>query len=156
MVLLDTNVLVYARASDSPLFKKAKAILDRAIVGDLDTCISLQNLWEFYAVVTDLKRVSNPLSPQRARQDIRQYLSCQNIEKLVVRESTIVLALELAEKYSITRQNIYDTQLVATMLENGIGKILTDNVKHFSTYGEIQVENPFLDGLETQKQSGII
>jgi len=143
MVLLDTNVLVYARASDSHLFKKAKAILDRAIAGNLDTCISLQNLWEFYAVVTDLKRVTNPLSPRQARQDIRQYLSCQNIEKLVVRESTIVLALKLAKKYSIRKQNIYDTQLVATMVENGIGKILTSNVKHFSTYGEIQAENPF-------------
>jgi len=156
MVLLDTNVLVHARASDSPLFKKARAVLDRAIAGNLDTCISLQNLWEFYAVVTDLKRVSNPLSPQQARQDIRQYLSCQNIEKLVVRESTIVLALKLAKKYSIRKQNIYDTQLVATMVENGIGKILTDNVKHFSIYGEIQVENPFENGLSTQKQSAII
>ena len=155
MVLLDTMVLVYARASDSPKFKKAKAILDGAIAGNLDACISLQNLWELYAVVTDLKRVSNPLSPQQARQDIRQYLSCQNIEKLTVRESTIILALKLAKKYSIRKQNIYDTQLVATMLENGIGKILTHNVKHFTKYGEIQAEDPFLDSLDTQERSAI-
>lgn len=143
MVLLDTNILVYARDVYNPWFEKAKGIVDRAAKAELEACISLQNLLEFYAVVTSPKRVQNPLTPQEAKEDIEEYVSCPNIKKLKIEETTIRLGIELAEKHSLTRQNIYDAQLVATMLENRVTKILTANVNDFSPFGEIEVEDPF-------------
>ena len=142
-MLLDTNILVYARNSGSPFFKKAKEVVDKAIKGELEACISLQNLIEFYAVVTNPKRVQNPLTPQEAKKDVEEYLSYSNIKKLSVKESTVRLAMELAEKYSISKQHIYDTQLVATMMENGVKKIFTVNTNDFSVFSEIEAKNPF-------------
>ena len=42
------------------------------------------------------------------------------------------------------KQKIYDTQIVATMLENGIAKILTRNLRDFSVFKEIEKEDPFI------------
>lgn len=117
--------------------------MNRAAKGDLEACISLQNLSEFYAVATNPKHVQNPLTPQEAKQDIEEYLSCSNIKKLSVKESTFRSTIELAEKHGLTKQHIYDTQLVATMLENGIRKIITRNADDFSVFSEIEVEDPF-------------
>lgn len=55
MVLLDTNILVYAQDSESSFFKEAKEIVDKARRGELEACISLQNLSEFYAIVANPK-----------------------------------------------------------------------------------------------------
>lgn len=140
---MDTNILVYARDSESPFFKKAKEIVDKAIRGELEACISLQNLIEFYAVVTNPKQVQNPITPREARKDVEEYLSYSNIKKLSVTESTVRLAMELAEKYSIPKQHIYDTQLVATMIENGIKEVFTVNTDDFSVFSEIEAKNPF-------------
>lgn len=142
-MLLDTNILVYARDKDSPFHKKAKDIIHKAIKGELEACISLQNLIEFYAVVTNPKQVQNPLTPQEAKEDIEEYLSYINIKKLSIKESTVRLAIELAEKHRIAKQHIYDTQLVATMIENEVKKILTVNTDDFSIFSEIEAENPF-------------
>ena len=143
MVLLDTNILVYARDSESPFFKKAKEIVYKARRGELEACISLQNLSEFYAIVTNPKQVQNPLTSQEAKKDVEEYLFYSNIKKLSVKESTVKLAIELAEKYSITKQHIYDTQLVATLIENRVKKIITMNTDDFSVFNEIEAENPF-------------
>ena len=143
MVLLDTNILVYASNRSSPLFKKAKEIRDRALKGQLKACISLQNLSEFYSVVTSSKKVKKPLAPQQTKQEIEKYLKCSIIKKLAIKPSTITLTMELAERYNITQQNIYDTQLVATMLENRVRKVVTRNDSDFSVFSEIETENPF-------------
>mgnify|MGYP003565748672 CR=1 FL=1 len=54
-------------------------------------------------------------------------------------------ALQLCERYNIVRQRYFDMQLVATMLEEGIGTILTENSKDFEEIEDITVVNPFLD-----------
>ncbi|MEA1964602.1 MAG: PIN domain-containing protein [Candidatus Aerophobetes bacterium] len=141
---MDTNVLVYARDKDNCFFRKARSTIDKARSGKLEACISLQNLSEFYTAVTSSKQVRNPLTPEQAKKDIQEYLSYSNIEKLTIKESTLRLAIELAEKYNIIKQDIYDTQLVATMVENQVKKILMVNIDDFSVFSEIEAENPFL------------
>ena len=51
--------------------------------------------------------------------------------------------LELAGKYKIKRQEIFDTNLVALMIQNKIDTIITANEKHFKNIKEINVLNPF-------------
>lgn len=143
MVLLDTNILVHAADSDSSLFRKAKKIRDKAARGKLNVCISLQNLLEFYSVITSSKRVEKPLTSKQAKEEVEKYLSCSNIKKIKIEQSTVGLTMDLADKYCIKKQNIYDTQLVATMLENSVTKIITRNVDDFSVFKEIEEENPF-------------
>ena len=50
--LIDTNILVYANNEDSPFHLKSKEILEKALNGELSTAFSIQNLLEFYAIIT--------------------------------------------------------------------------------------------------------
>ena len=87
MVLLDTNILVYAADEDSSVFSKAKEIRDKVVDGKLEACISLQNLAEFYSAITSSKQVEKPLAPKRAREEVEKYLACQTVKKLEIKQS---------------------------------------------------------------------
>ncbi len=142
MVLLDTNILVHAADSDSPLFAKAKDIRDKAINGEIEACISLQNLAEFYSVVTNSNQVEKPLTSSQAKEEVLKYILNPRLKKVEIKQSTISIAMQLAETHGITKQKFYYTQLVATMIENGVSKILTRNTDDFSVFAEIESENP--------------
>jgi len=142
-VLLDTNILVYATFEDSILYKQAREIRDKAVRGEIKACLSPQILAEFYSVVTNSKRVTNPLTPKEAREIIELYFSTLHISKILMKRTTIQRTVKLAEKYKIKEQGIFDTQLIATMLDNGIKRIYTNNEKDFKKFKEIEVINPF-------------
>lgn len=74
MILLDTNLLVYARNIDSPFHKKAREIRDKAVNGVLKAAVATQSLSEFLAVVTSPKRVQNPMSSEEAAKEVQNYL----------------------------------------------------------------------------------
>jgi predicted nucleic acid-binding protein len=50
----------------------------------------------------------------------------------------------LCETYSIRRQQYFDMQLVGTMIEGGIGILLTENVEDFKPIEGIRAINPFV------------
>ena len=144
LVLLDTNILVYASNADVPQHALAVELRERARRGEFYACISLQNLSEFYAVITDPRRVTYPDTPEVAAAKVREYLEARFIKKLWITPLVLRRMITLAEKYSVTRQNIFDTLLVATMLENGVYKIYTANDEDFKDYEEITAINPFI------------
>ena len=57
-------------------------------------------------------------------------------------ETTLERLLGLLERHPVTEQRIFDAFLVATMLDNEVRTIYTQNVKDFQGYPEIQVINP--------------
>jgi hypothetical protein len=142
-ILFDTNVLVYATNEDSPFFEVAKELRQKALVGEIRACITPQILAEYYSVVTSPRRVTKPLSPKQAREEVEAYLQADAIRKLPIQSSASAQMVELADRYRVREQGIYDVQLVATMLDHGVKSIYTANEKDFERFKEIQVINPF-------------
>ncbi len=66
LAMVDTNVLVYAVLEDSEHFEASHDLLDRAQAGEIPLCLAPQVLAEFYSVMTNPSRVSNPQSPEQA------------------------------------------------------------------------------------------
>ena len=143
MVLLDTNLLIYACNTASPFHKKAKEIKDQAVDGKIKTAIALQSLSEYLAVTTSSRRVEKPLSVVKAVDDVRHFLEASQIRKLPITEITAKHLSTLVNKYRIKAQTIFDAQIVAVMLENEISEIWTANVGDFSIFKDISVVNPF-------------
>lgn len=143
--LLDTNVLVYATNEDSPFFPPARRILDAALAGELDAdaCVTPQILAEYYAVITDPRRLEQPLTPGQARRQIEALLDAETVRLLVLQAETTRRTAVLGERYAIRAQEIYDAQVVAAMLAHGVPTILTGNEQDFQRYSEIDVRNPF-------------
>lgn len=136
-VLLDTNILVYSIDSSSSLHKESREILNLALKGDFNAFLSYQNLNEFLRIVTSTKFSSIPLSLKEGIKSVNFFMQVCKI--IYPTEVGFRLNLDLAGRYKIGSAKIFDTMLVATMLEYGIFKVYTNNIKDFSIYEEIVV-----------------
>ena len=140
--LLDTNVLVYAADETSTFHQAAKLLRDKGLEGEIPLCICPQVLKEFFAIVTDPRRVKNPRSREEASAEVGKYLRSTNIRMLYSGPEAMAAMMGLLERYDVTRQDIFDLQLVATMLSNGVSRLFTFNEEDFSKFGEIEVAVP--------------
>ena len=140
--LLDTNILVYANNLDSPLHKPCKELVESALAGHFHAYITHQNLLELYAVVTDKRRVENPLSPLAANELIAFYLNAPNLNVLFPSGSTLATLGGLIASHQPTSHGIFDLLLVALMMDNGISVIHTANVRHFTNFSGISAKAP--------------
>lgn len=140
--LVDTNVLVYAADGTSPFHRQSRDLRDRGLRGEIPLCIFPQIFSEFFAVTTDPRRVTNPRTQQEAIAEIRKYLNEEHLLTLYPGPDIIEIMLDLLLRYEIKRQEIFDLQLVATMLSNNIKRIYTFNRGHFEKFTEIEALEP--------------
>ncbi len=134
---LDTNILVYAADASFPLHDTARAVRDHAAGEHREVRLCYSVLLEFFAVVTDSRRVGNPLSPAEAWREVDAYLN--TFEVLYPDEGTFAQLGKLAKQYQTTRQTIFDVLIVAMMIQHEVNGIYTDNRKDFATFDEIEV-----------------
>lgn len=141
--LLDTNVLVYAADAGSPFHEAARRLRDRGFRGEIPLVVSPQVLLEFFAVITSPRRVQTPRSPQEATTEMAKYMRSRRIRTIYPGLDILrrVLALH-AQHPQVTRQEIFDLYLAATMLSNGITQIYTYNQQHFTPFQELTVLIP--------------
>lgn len=142
LALLDTNILVYAADHLSPFHAACKELRDRGRRGEVALCLTPQVLVEFYAVVTDPRRVQQPLSPEEARGEIMLYLRDPRMKKIYPGPDIVERVADLIERYGIRRQEIFDALIVATMLSNDVKNIYTYDREGFSRFGEIEILCP--------------
>jgi predicted nucleic acid-binding protein len=143
VAVLDTNILVYAADEASEFHVPAKEIRDRGVQGDVLEAISPQSLFAFFAVITNPRRVMQPRSPQEAREEMEKYLQAPTMRQIYPGEDIVNRVLTLLQQHpQITRQDIFDCTLVATMQTNGIKHIYTYNRQHFTLFSDIEVLTP--------------
>jgi uncharacterized protein len=140
--LIDANVLVYATYPECEFYVRARALLDRAQSGEVALCVTSQVLAEFYAVVTDARRVTKPRQPLEVLKTIEDVMHMPGMSLLPTPIDVVDRWIVLARKYPVTRGAIFDVQLAATMLANGVVKIYTFNRGHFERYHELEVLTP--------------
>ena len=142
-VFLDSNILVYAINKKSPYYIGARAILDIINKGELRACLSPQVLGEFYAVITNPRKLERALPPQEAVYVVERLLSADAVLKLYPQQNTLKLTLKLVKHYQIKDLDFFDAHIVATMLDNGVTTIYTVNEGDFAVFKEIKAVNPF-------------
>lgn len=140
--LLDTNVLIYAVIPAMPQHLASRALLDQAKAGGANLCVAPQNLIEFYAVVTDPRRVTQPRTSDEALQAIDDMMALPGLRLLPVPPDLISRWEQLLRQHLTTRKRAFDTQLVATMLGNQVTRIYTHNVADFQYFNQLQVLTP--------------
>lgn len=141
--LIDSNILVYAHNMASQYHEKAKEITEQAINGDIKASISYQNLYEFYAIITDPKRVEKPVSLEEALDLVETYRKAPKVKKVYPRKTNLDHVLKLLREHGLTKQSVFECLLVATMIENNIRGIYTRNYSHFRRFKFLEVINPF-------------
>lgn len=137
LFLLDTNILVYGlELKNEERNRIAKEIINSCWQGKNKFAVSSQNLAEFAFVSTrksklDLKQIN----------EIVEYINdFYGFVKIDYTSSTVLSAIAIAEEH---KMSFWDSLLAATMRENGIFSIYTENTKDFRMRW-VNAINPFL------------
>lgn len=141
LILLDSNILVFAADVLSPFHQRCKAFLGRVYHGEVKVCIAPQILFEFYAVITHPNRTKKHLTSKEALTEIELYTNDPVIEKIFQDSGIILKLIQLAKRYPAKKQDIYDLVIVATMLGNNVHKICTLD-DDFPRVEEIEIITP--------------
>lgn len=141
LLLVDTNVLVYAMDGTSQFHVASRAVLDRAQSANANLCVTSQNLAEFFSLVTNASRVVSPQSIDDALAAIESLISLPGLRVLPTPVGTETLWIDLCRKHPVKGARIFDLQLVATMSINGVERISTFD-SDFRNVAGITVEVP--------------
>lgn len=76
------NILIYTADETSPQHLSTTNLRDRALKGEILLCICPQILSEFFAIVTDTKRVKNPRTSKEALREMEKYFYSKSILKI--------------------------------------------------------------------------
>lgn len=143
-ILLDTNILVHSHNRASPYQKRASNVIRKAMHGEIEAYIAPQILYEFFAVVTNPKKVEYPLSSDEALDICLDFWECREIEKANPTSKAPREVFKLAKESKLSKGEIFDCLLAVTAKESGMEMIYTENIDHFKAYGFLKALNPLL------------
>ena len=138
---LDTNVLVYAVASDPGEAHKRLMALD--LIEREAFAVSAQVLQEFFVTVT--RKLAVPLSSIQAMEWIEQWeaFPCVAIDAALVK-----IAAEISERYRIS---YWDAAVVAAAGRAGTATLYSEDLNDGQIYDAVRVVNPFAAGDAVQE-----
>ena len=141
-ILVDTNILLRSidtRHPHLPMVERALFVLrDR----NETLNVTVQNFVEFWAVATRPAANENGLgmTTSAAMKELTILIA---FFPLLPEPSSIFDEWQrLVTTYKVSGKNTHDARLVAAMKANGIAKILTFNIQHFTRYKEIEALHP--------------
>jgi predicted nucleic acid-binding protein len=132
---VDTNILVYAYDRSAG----RKHTIAARWVGDFweneNGCLSLQVLQEFFVNVT--RKIDNPLALITARQIVSD-LSHWRVQ--IPEISDLLQAIDLQQDYQLS---FWDAMIVQSAARLGCKVLLTEDLNHGQSFGELTVIDPF-------------
>lgn len=135
LIFVDTNVLVYAYdKADPDRHRKARAILKKLWI-DQSLVLSTQVLQEFYVTVT--RKLVQPLSPQQARDIMRDY------QIWPIQSPTAADVLAASELQEVEQLSFWDAMIVTAAQNVGATTLLSEDMQHRRRIGMLQIVNPF-------------
>ena len=138
LFLIDSNIFIYGiDSSETSKHLIAKNLLKLCWLGKKTYCVSLQNLSEFF--VNSTRKVAKPLSKEKGAKIVNKIIEFDGFKKLEPTKGTLKKAMDISVKENI---EYWDALIAATMIENNISHIYTENIKDFRIEG-ITAVNPF-------------
>jgi uncharacterized protein len=138
--IVDANILVYALDADAPQHLASRSLLDAGRNGATTLYVTSQILCEFYSIVTNPRRVAKPRSAGDAIAAITGLLSFLHVLPFPAR--AVEGWLDLLRRHPVTGGEVFDLQIAATMLANGVPRIYTYNTSDFEAFKELAVSTP--------------
>jgi predicted nucleic acid-binding protein len=134
--LIDSNIIVYSiLIKETEKRKKALNLLESLLNSDY-LVLTAQNMAESARVLTE--KVTPALDKSAVAAELKSIFdSCPVFS---YNSNTVINALDISNKFKI---HFFDALIVATMKENGIQTIYTENTKDFENVPFINAINPF-------------
>ncbi len=136
LLFVDTNVLLTATDQSRPYHRQAQRVLGLANRAGFHLGVSGQVLREYLVVATRPIEVNGlGLGVDDALSNVDEFRG-----RLVFYEETEAVAnrlRQLVRKHAVTGKRIHDANVVATMLTQGVSRLITENSADFASFPEI-------------------
>jgi predicted nucleic acid-binding protein len=142
LTLVDTNVLIAFVMDYHPHHRDCVALLNRSKTGEEKLCLSPPVLAEFYSIVTNPKRGTKPLESIDALDIVHQFINSFGMQILTYPKETLELWVSYLDKSPVVGAKVFDFQIAATMLGNGIRQVYSYNREEFELVEGIVVLTP--------------
>jgi len=132
---IDTNILIYAEASDAPIKQRAALILLKRLFENTEGALSTQVLQEYCNVA--LKKLRLPTSYIRSQLDFYEQFEVIQITPQVIRAG-----LDLHQTRSVA---FYDALIVASAQLAGCETLYSEDLNAGETMAGVRIVNPFAE-----------
>ncbi len=133
-LFIDTNILVYANAIETPFHEQALAAINSAHDAGRTIWISRQVIREYLVTLTRPQVFEN-LPRTTVLEQVDQF-----VERFQVANDTAAVTgqlIKLMGNFKIGGKQVHDANIMATMLAYDIPCLLTHNIKDFQRFGEV-------------------
>ena len=138
--LIDSNVLISSYDETEKQHRDSYLVVEMAMNREVHAILAQQGLLEYLAVVTDPRRVENPLFCDEAMVNIDSYVAGLSI--ISPKSTTIVTFKRLLKEKPVRRGRVFDIFLAATAFDNDVKQICTWNIPDFEGLPEILTVTP--------------
>ena len=136
---IDTDYLVAVEIRDHPFHRQAEALLHRLLAEGHDFAVAPQTLAEFIHVVTDPKRMPQPLSTAEAISRAEHWWQAAEVRRVFPNGQCVTDFLGWLTRYQLGRKRLLDTLLAATYRQAGVRRLLSNNNQDFAVFGCFEV-----------------
>jgi toxin-antitoxin system PIN domain toxin len=139
-MLIDANLLLYARDRSSPFHAEAAAWLTSVLNGMTRVGLPWVSLVAFVRIATHPRAYERPLSPAAAWQQVRDWLDAGPSWTPAPTTRHADLLGELVERHDLRGNLVSDAHIAALAIEHGLEVCSADS--DFARFREIRWFNP--------------
>jgi predicted nucleic acid-binding protein len=136
---IDTDFLVAAEIRDHAFHRPADALLQKLLTDGHDLAVAPQILAEFIHIVTDPKRMPQPLSMTEAVGRAEHWWQAAEVVRVFPDGPAVTDFLGWLSRHQLGRKRLLDTLLAATLCRAGVRRLLTNNERDFQGLGGLEI-----------------
>jgi len=140
LILVDTNLLVYARLSSFPQHPRAHAWLDARLNGSAPVGLPWPSLLGFVRITTNPRILDRPLAIEDAWRQVTQWLACPPVWIPFPGDGHAGILGDLLAATRASGNLLADAHLAALAIEHGLRLCSSDG--DFARFKALAWENP--------------
>jgi toxin-antitoxin system PIN domain toxin len=140
VILVDTNLLVYAHVATFPQHEAARAWLDERLNGSARVGLPWPSLLGFVRLVSNPRVFERPALVLSAWRQVEEWLECQPVWIPLPTDQHRAILASLLTHVGNRANLVPDTDLAALALEHGLVLCSTDG--DFARFPHLRWENP--------------
>lgn len=139
-MIVDANILLYARNAADPHHAAARGWLEAAFNGDTRVGLAWQTLAAFLRIATNPRAFPDPLPPDEAWQQVEEWLDAPRAWLPQPTAQYRHVLGRLVRTYQVRGPLVTDAQLAALAIDHGVELLSTD--ADFARFTELRWRDP--------------
>jgi toxin-antitoxin system PIN domain toxin len=144
VIALDTNILVYARRSETAHHTAARKLVRDLAEGDEPWAIPWPCVYEFLRVVTHPKVFDPPTDLETALADLESLLESPSLALLREGSGHMTYFQRMIGEGEAKGNLVHDAHIAALVLEHGVRELWSTD-RDFARFPGVRSRNPFTD-----------